>query len=745
MSELNNYLKFVFDSVKDTVTGRAETPFVLRQQLRTETYFAMVDLWTELDKMLRSGKRSDDFHRRFEDFDDVFTSFNDKIEKVYDKFDEGKDYSKISAPESLNQYLGTLSHRLIARGGETRVEIGKEFENFWSNFFKLVKSSEAEEGKNGDEENAYERQAGITLANYFKTGPLNAVAEATEEKDAKNADGIIIDLKAYLQPETGTMILPLLASKITDEVVDRLMGDLVAQLKEVLDSHLQGEELIKLSPIVRHSIRMKLVQKLETTRFEMNTMFSLMRRAGLDPPGFEDLEKLQSWLKDPENAAALANGARENPDIADDLINIPVWSEDFERYATVGMKKLCSKVDMAIQIQRNFEENTRLELSIEAASGISQFVSASITDQLQLDLKLSLQEKLLDELTGAHINDLHESHIFISKSIASELTHYLTSIVRNPLRDGIIPFMDYILVVEAGIPKEAKGNTFSMKKYRKEIGKLADQYAAGKNDEETSFEHFKKTLIELDSDETRESVKWKINEPLKTEIESASNLLHKNLERYRDFVNMEVTTPIATEYLSAELHGQMAEAKDKLISKMVGTLTETDVQANRVIETLKVQIVRLVILPEEDNCNFTKHDLLKELKTYRYSSYQMAGQPTEKTINEIYDAFLHFIYILRVLVNLAVKKEHYVSQDEGYDPQYESNLVGAICDDYSERIKDDIKVALYSELLQYFPNLALSEAEVEDLELELDLDTLRGVLVDFRNNLLEILDRHVTY
>lgn len=374
MSDFTDYFKFIYSAAREQITGGADRNFLKRQRIRSETYFALLDFWNGVCKVLDEETHPNEFTNKIPALDEHIQTMSNKAEKIYGKFDLDVDYSKLTAPESLNQYVGGFFHRLLATGNESKKELGREIEEFWGNFFNLKRTAETHSKEKESDEDAYLDETSIALANYLKMGPLKAALEESEDKESSNSD-FQADLDMYLRPEQGRVVLPRLAVKISEDVVVEAIADLLVRLEDIISEYLNGEKLLAFSPLLNTSIVMKLQLKARETRIELQKKLDQMSNMDMEPPKLDDILVLKEWLKDPARVNELAAAIKEHPEEGSDLTEMPAWSSDYERYAVVELKKMGSKSEMLIQTSKAIDTEGNSDVSEAVAGRLSKLFS----------------------------------------------------------------------------------------------------------------------------------------------------------------------------------------------------------------------------------------------------------------------------------------------------------------------------------------------------------------------------------
>ena len=123
------------------------------------------------------------------------------------------------------------------------------------------------------------------------------------------------------------------------------------------------------------------------------------------------------------------------------------------------------------------------------------------------------------------------------------------------------------------------------------------------------------------------------------------------------------------------------------------------------------------------------------MRSPSFTAYLKLGEPTEANVKLMFREFVPFAYFMRAIINL--KERRYFTENSDLLDE----VIATIGMDYYEEIQDDIRRGLHSELLQHYPDFQIEEEDADDFDIEFDLDTLDGVLMNFERNLHEIFTR----
>ena len=245
---------FLFRSTWEQMSGgdNSRSSFVSRQNLKSRIYFALVALWNAIDKEIRS---KDPTGIHFEDNSELgkaFDAFRKEAEAIYSDFVSNVKYDQVGAVEGLMERAGIFYHTKVIVGGDsTRKSIGKEFEKFWNQYFKLQRDENEVMFSGSSEEsfmdevitNALSETIKKDRAKLFESGKKD-----TKDQEKAHLDGRLkLDLEFSYEKGHSLIISPEEADEFAMRASDAILPDALTYFGEVLSAELNGAKLIKIA------------------------------------------------------------------------------------------------------------------------------------------------------------------------------------------------------------------------------------------------------------------------------------------------------------------------------------------------------------------------------------------------------------------------------------------------------------------------------------------------------------------
>lgn len=421
---------FIVRSTWEQVSGgdEARSNFVTRQNMKAKIYFALIELWNQIDKEIR---RQDPTGVHFEEDSELgkaFDAFRQEAENVYSDFEVDTKYDQMGAIEGFLERAGTFYHtRIIAGNDSTRKSISKEFEKFWNQYFKLVKSEYETIDHQSIEADFMDELVTGALSESIKgarSKTFDSASTKKQDETKKHLEGrLLIDLEASYEKRQSLIISPEESHDFATRARDAILPDMLTFFGNTLSRDLDGYHLIKiardfkrllltgqnaaLAMLVGHGIRY-------CKAFSMiySSHKSVQKALKSDP---EVAELLDSYDLDLMQFLRSRGYFDTNDPRAADFEKLLVFPKKNEKKIKIYFR--AAIVLWTIPAFQNFftrqDEDTLVELAVQALE----------TKFEQLRHTLIPRDAVLDQYLHQELRRLSNRYNWLTESIAHLLTH----------------------------------------------------------------------------------------------------------------------------------------------------------------------------------------------------------------------------------------------------------------------------------------------------------------------------------